>query len=124
VKDPKAGVPIKDGEGMADIPQSTENSKSRIPEIDLHLHVILEDETGMDDYDKLQYQLNTLRKEINRLRKLNYRQIVIVHGVGKGRLRDEVRAFLTTLPDVVDFFDASFKEYGAGATQVVFKSLK
>lgn len=124
VKDPMAGVPIKDGEGVADIPQSTENRETGIPEIDLHLHVILEDETGMDDYDKLQYQLNTLRKEMNRLRKLSYREIVIVHGVGKGRLRDEVRALLATLPDVVDFFDGSFKKYGAGATQVVFKSLK
>lgn len=121
IKDRMAGVPVKDDGTQADIPQSRSDEAGGMPEIDLHLHVILEDETGMDDYDKLQYQLQVLRKELKRLHQLHYREAVVVHGVGKGRLRDEVRNVLAESPAVVDFYDASFKKYGAGATHIVFR---
>jgi hypothetical protein len=98
-----------------------EKVETGIPEIDIHLHEILEHDFGMDDYDKLQYQLNYLKKEIARLRAQHYTEIIIVHGVGKGRLREEVRTLLATYSDLVDMEDASFKRYGAGATHAFFR---
>ena len=121
VKDKSAGVPSKDSEQAADIPQFHTDEDTGLPEIDLHLHELLENESGMDDYDKLQYQLTVLRKEIGRLHRLRVREAVVIHGVGRGRLRDEVRNVLAESTAVADFYDASFKKYGAGATHVVFK---
>lgn len=121
VKEKGAGTPDKDSEVPQDIPAVHTDEESGLPEIDLHLHELLENELGMDDYDKLQYQLNILRKEIKRLHQQRIREAVVIHGVGKGRLRDEVRNVLAESPAVVDFYDASFKKYGAGATHIVLK---
>lgn len=121
VKDKASGMPSKDAEVPADVPQLHTDEETGFPEIDLHLHELLENELGMDDYDKLQYQLNILRKEIKRLHQLHTREAVVIHGVGRGRLRDEVRNVLAASPAVADFYDASFKKYGAGATHIVFK---
>lgn len=121
VKDKAAGTPSKDSEVPADLPQLHTDEETGLPEIDLHLHELLENELGMDDYDKLQYQLNILRKEVKRLHRLKKREAVVIHGVGKGRLRDEVRSLLAELPGVADFYDASFKKYGAGATHIIFR---
>lgn len=118
VKDKSAGIKNKDAQ-TTDRKEIQSDEETGTPEIDLHLHEILDDESGMDDYDKLQYQLNYMRKELRRLNQLHKQEAVIIHGVGKGRLRDEVRTALSELPFILDFFDASFKKYGAGATQVV-----
>ena len=121
VKDRGAGIQSKDSEVPSDIPQLHTDEDTGLPEIDLHLHELLEDESGMDDYDKLQYQLNILRREIKRLHQQRVREAVVIHGVGRGRLRDEVRTVLAESPGVADFFDASFKKYGAGATHIIFR---
>jgi DNA-nicking Smr family endonuclease len=121
VKDKSAAIEYKDPSTAPDVQAVQTDEETGLPEIDLHLHELLENESGMDDYDKLQYQLNYLRKELRRLHQMNTREAVIIHGVGKGRLRDEVRALLAEQSSIVDFFDGSFKKYGAGATQVVFK---
>jgi hypothetical protein len=122
VKDKGLQIPQKDSlskENPDAAPK--EKQETGIPEIDIHLHEILEHDLGMDDYDKLHYQLNYLKKEIARLRAQHHTEIIIVHGVGKGRLREEVRALLAAYPDLVDMEDASFKRYGAGATRVLFR---
>lgn len=121
VKDKSAGIKNKDS-ALDDIKAIHTDEETGIPEIDLHLHEILENEYGMDDYDKLQYQLNHLRKELRRLNQLHKREAIIIHGLGKGRLRDEVRNVLSQMDFLADFYDASFKKYGAGATHVVFKN--
>lgn len=121
VKDKASGTQSKDAEVPEDLPQLHTDTETGLPEIDLHLHEILENESGMDDYDKLQYQLNILRKEIKRLHQLRTREAVVIHGVGRGRLRDEVRSVLAESPAVADFYDAAFKKYGAGATHIIFK---
>lgn len=125
VKDRQSNIKPKDEENLpAEMPNSDEKEGVAIPEIDIHLHEILENDFGMDDYDKLQYQLNYLKKEIAKLRALHHREMIIVHGVGKGRLREEVRALLATYEDLAEMFDASFKKYGAGATHVLFRQSK
>lgn len=124
VKDKSAAIEYKDPSTAPDVQAIQTNDDTGLPEIDLHLHELLENESGMDDYDKLQYQLNYLRKEIKRLQQIHTREAIVIHGVGKGRLRDEVRALLAEQPSIVDFFDASFKKYGLGATQIVFKGTK
>ena len=44
-------------------------------------------------------------------------KLIIIHGVGEGVLKDEVRLFLSK-KEGIEYFDADYREYGKGATAV------
>jgi len=92
-----------------------------IKEVDLHIHELLDDETGMSDYGKLQYQLDVFHKEMASAIKEGYKRIVFIHGVGTGSLKLKIRSELQHKYKQYQFQDASFKEYGYGATMVLLR---
>jgi DNA-nicking Smr family endonuclease len=46
------------------------------------------------------------------------RKLIVIHGVGEGILREEVRRMLQYY-DGVQFHDADMRRYGTGATEVL-----
>ncbi len=90
-----------------------------IKEVDLHIHELIEDDTGMTDYEKLEYQLDVFRREMQSAIKEGYKRIVFIHGVGSGSLKLKIRSELQHKYKKYQFQDASFKEYGYGATMVL-----
>ncbi len=95
------------------------NEPKNIKEVDLHIHELIENDTGMTDYDKLEYQLDVFRKEMQSAIKEGYKRIVFIHGVGSGSLKLKIRSELQHKYKKYQFQDASFKEYGYGATMVL-----
>jgi dsDNA-specific endonuclease/ATPase MutS2 len=47
------------------------------------------------------------------------KKIVFIHGVGNGKLKHELRRILDAEYKNLRYQDASFKEYGFGATMVL-----
>lgn len=86
-------------------------------EIDLHIHEILESEAGLTNKEMLDHQIYALRRFYRNAREKRMRKIVIIHGVGQGVLRSEVRDFLES-QEGLEVYDADFREYGKGATAV------
>lgn len=86
-------------------------------EIDLHIEEILDSHLGMSNTEILQRQLSILRSLYNQAINKHIRRLIIIHGVGEGVLKTEVRLFLQG-KEGVEYFDADYKEYGKGATQV------
>ena len=87
-------------------------------EIDLHTHQLLDSETGLSPSDLLRHQLAALKSFYREAREKRIKKLIIIHGVGKGVLKHEVRSFLSSQINL-DFFDADFREYGKGATEVL-----
>ena len=88
-------------------------------EIDLHIHELLDDTTGMSSGEMLEYQLDVFRKTLEEYKNRKGQKIVFIHGKGDGVLR---RAILDELKHKYKTFqsqDASFREYGFGATMVI-----
>ncbi|MEZ4890122.1 MAG: Smr/MutS family protein [Crocinitomicaceae bacterium] len=52
--------------------------------------------------------------------KQKVRKLIVIHGFGKGMLRQELQDYLRG-QDGIDFFDAPYVEYGHGAIQVEIK---
>jgi hypothetical protein len=50
---------------------------------------------------------------------INHRKIVFIHGVGNGKLKLEIRRSLDRDYPQLKYQDASFQEYGYGATMVI-----
>jgi hypothetical protein len=93
-----------------------------LTEIDLHIHELLEDTRGMTNHEMLEVQLGRFRNELETAIANGTRRIVFIHGIGNGTLKQELRKELSTKYKKYDFQDASFKEYGYGATMVILKN--
>lgn len=95
--------------------QADRNKKS--PVIDLHLHELIAIESGLTSHDKLQIQLREFKNQLALARKRKVRKIIFIHGVGSGRLRQELEQQLQS--EKCDFHDASYAEFGGGAIEVL-----
>ena len=91
-------------------------------EIDLHIHELLEDTRGLASHDLLEVQLGRFRNELDTAIENGTRRIVFIHGIGNGTLKQELHKELSTKYKKYYFQDASFKEYGYGATMVILKN--
>ena len=69
----------------------------------------------------LKVQLDHFRKEMDNAIAKGAKRIVFIHGVGDGVLKNEVRRELQRKYPKYPFQDASFREYGFGATMVLLK---
>lgn len=85
-------------------------------EIDLHIHQLVSSSKGMDNYDILNYQLDTAKRKIEFAISKKISKIIFIHGVGEGVLKSELTSLLNKYP--VKYYDASYKKYGLGATEV------
>ena len=110
---------------MADKPERrpVERHKERpnVIEVDLHIDQLLDNKSGLSNTDMLNVQL----KEFNRVMEENLRhkgqKIVFIHGKGEGVLRNALLKELRLKYKHCDVQDASFREYGFGATQVTIR---
>ncbi len=93
---------------------------SPILEVDLHIHELLEFDSHLSDYEKLTHQLNVAKHQLEKARKGHYNKVILIHGVGKGVLKQKIAEMLAGM-DRVEFYDASLQKYGTGATEVVFR---
>ncbi len=98
------------------------NSSAKIIEIDLHIHELLDNTNGMTNGEMLEYQLGVFRKTMDENRSRRGQKIVFIHGKGEGVLRRAIETELKSkYKGVCTFQDASFREYGFGATMVTIR---
>ena len=89
--------------------------------IDLHADELLETTAGMNAADILHYQLDVFKKTMDENKKKKGQKIVFIHGKGEGVLRQALVHELNYRYKSCTYQDASFQEYGYGATQVTIK---
>ena len=89
--------------------------------IDLHADELLETTAGMNAADILHYQLDVFKKIMDENKKKKGQKIVFIHGKGEGVLRHALVHELNYRYKSCTYQDASFQEYGYGATQVTIK---
>ncbi len=95
--------------------------QSDIIEIDLHIHELIDSTVGLSNADMLQLQLDKFHAIIDENKNNKGQKIVFIHGKGEGVLRNEILKLLKSRYKSYYYQDASFKEYGFGATMVVIR---
>ena len=96
-----------------------EIGKSVIVEVDLHINELLDSVSGMSPGEMKDYQLNVFRKVMEAHKAEKGRKIVFIHGKGDGILRNSIISELKSKYKNCTYQDASFREYGFGATMVI-----
>ncbi len=86
--------------------------------VDLHANELLDSTKGLTSSDILNYQLSKFREVMQQNRNLQGKKIIFIHGKGEGVLRSAILNELKYRYKKCTFQDASFREYGFGATQV------
>lgn len=102
-------------------PQKKREKEDGTLVVDLHADVLLETTTGMNSADILHYQIDEFKKVMMEHRKHKGKKIIFIHGKGEGVLRQALIHELTYRFKPCTYQDASFQEYGYGATQVTIK---
>ncbi|MFZ5552038.1 MAG: Smr/MutS family protein [Bacteroidota bacterium] len=86
-------------------------------EIDLHIHELVDDLRGLSNTDMLRIQVIQFRKKMAEAIEKRVTKLIIIHGVGEGVLKAEIRHALLDYPNVSSG-DADYLKYGKGATEV------
>ncbi|WP_400080119.1 Smr/MutS family protein [Winogradskyella sp. R77965] len=93
-------------------------------EVDLHIHHLTESTKGMTNYDMLNLQLDTARGQLEFAIRKRIPKVVFIHGVGEGVLRQELETLFGRYNNI-KFYDADYKTYGLGATEVrIFQNIE
>jgi len=90
-------------------------------EVDLHIDQLLDNTNGLSSGDMLNYQLDKVREVLAKYADHKGQKIVFIHGKGEGVLRKAIESELKAKYKTYYFQDASFREYGFGATMVIIK---
>ncbi|HQG67336.1 MAG TPA: DUF2027 domain-containing protein [Paludibacteraceae bacterium] len=92
-----------------------------IVEVDLHINQLVDTTVGMNNADMLELQLEKFESVLNDYKNRKGQKIVFIHGKGEGVLRKEIEKLLRTKYKSYYFQDASFQQYGFGATMVTIR---
>ena len=88
-------------------------------EIDLHIGELKENFSHLSKLEILRIQLDYFEKCLESALQNNIKRMVIIHGVGQGILKSEIRKAFKKYD--IEFFDAAIAKYGVGATEARVK---
>ena len=83
-------------------------------EIDLHL------KPAQSVADVIERQITRFRGELEGAIRRGEKEIIFIHGVGSGRLKEEIKKILKEEYPACSFQDAPFSRYGYGGATLVF----
>lgn len=101
--------------------RSIENDPMAPLIVDLHIEELIDNTRGMSAADILNRQIDEFRSVMDKFRNHKGKKIIFIHGKGEGVLRNAILKELNHRYKGNDVQDASFREYGFGATQVLIR---
>jgi hypothetical protein len=100
------------------IKQNLEQARSVV---DLHIEKLTDNWKHLGNFEILSIQLKTFEKYYD-LAVAHYQpSLTVIHGVGIGKLRDEIHDILKLKREVRSFVNQYSQQYGYGATEIYFE---
>ena len=90
-------------------------------ELDLHIDQLVDDVKGLTNAEIMHIQLSALQRYLNLAIAHRQDRMVVIHGLGKGKLREEVHKLLKSVPEVARYKNEWSGRYGFGATEILFR---
>ena len=89
--------------------------------VDLHIEKLSNDWNHLTNGEILDIQLKEFEKWYDLALAHYQSQLIIIHGVGSGRLRDEIHDILRMKKEVKSFVNQYHPSFGYGATEIYFQ---
>lgn len=112
---------VSEKEVNPEIKKPRRKRTAEIVEFDLHIQELIDNTAGLSNREILDIQLEKVESEMRLAIQSGIKRVVFIHGVGQGVLKQEVAKRLKSKFPKYYFQDASFKEYGYGATMVILR---
>jgi hypothetical protein len=90
-------------------------------EVDLHIENLVENPGSLTPSEILNIQMARFTTALEGAILARQKRIIFIHGVGNGRLKYEIRKTLDEKYSHLRYQDASYQEYGFGATMVILR---
>lgn len=88
--------------------------------VDLHIEKLTDSWKHLSNFEILTIQLKAFEKFYDLSVAHQQPSLIIIHGVGTGKLRDEIHAILKFKKEVKSFVNQYHHSYGYGATEIFF----
>lgn len=112
---------VKAGFKVYDAKHARQHLETPKYEVDLHIDALTHNYEKMTVIEKLGLQLSTFEKYLDLAVAHHQQSLIMIHGVGTGKLRDEIHAILRTRSEVKSFINRYHPAYGYGATEIYLK---
>ncbi|MEX0986849.1 MAG: DUF2027 domain-containing protein [Bacteroidales bacterium] len=90
-------------------------------EVDLHIEQLMENHKSLINSEIIDIQLSRFRTALESAILHKTPRVVFIHGVGNGKLKHDIRHIIDTEYKSIRYQDASFREYGYGATMAIIR---
>ncbi|MBC7866033.1 MAG: Smr/MutS family protein [Gloeobacteraceae cyanobacterium ES-bin-316] len=88
--------------------------------IDLHIEKLIDSWKHLSNFEIMTMQLNEFEKYYELAVAHHQPTLIVIHGVGEGKLRDEIHEILRLKKEVKSFVNQFHPLYGFGATEIYF----
>ena len=88
-------------------------------EVDLHIEKLVPNKNGLSNYDILNIQMDTAKRQMDFAINKRIPKLVLIHGVGEGVLKSELD-FLLRKYENIAVQEANYQKYGQGAIEIYF----
>lgn len=109
------------GYKMYDASKVRENLQPARSVVDLHIEKLADDWKRLNNFEILTIQLKNFEKYFDLAYQHLMPNLIIIHGVGTGKLRDEIHELLKLKSEVKTFVNQYHPLYGYGATEIYFQ---
>ncbi len=89
--------------------------------VDLHVEKLSDNRTQMSNFEILTLQLHEFEKWYDLAIAHHQPDLIVIHGIGTGKLKDELHEILKTRKEVKTFINQYDPRFGYGATQIFFQ---
>ena len=104
---------------QVELQKKLEKVERGVPEFDLHIEKLYRDYSKLSNTDIIKIQLMAFEKYFQKAKNMGIEKFYVIHGVGKGKLKEEIWKELDASADVLSYKNEYHHKYGYGATEVV-----
>jgi hypothetical protein len=115
---PEYAAPDKKGNRIYNAKQGRQHLEPAKYEVDLHIEKLTPEWKHLNNFEILTLQLNTFEKYLDLAIAHRQHNLIAIHGVGTGKLKDEIHEILKTRREVRSFINQYDPRYGYGATEI------
>jgi hypothetical protein len=106
---------------LYDISKVKQNLEPLRSVVDLHIEKLINNWKGLSNFEILTIQLRNFEKYYQLAIAHHQPYLIVIHGIGTGKLKNEIHEILKTKKEVRSFANQYHHDFGFGATEIFFQ---